>query len=281
MTVSADFEREGYATFRGLLDVAEIGRLEQEILRDYPGPLLRHNVRMARHCELDPNAVFDRSGLLDCHLWSLPELRPFLDALRALLFSQAIYNALHSIDGETRYTLHQSIFFFVSPRTVTHMDHTTLDTTPPARSFTVWIALDNVLPPNGPPYLVPTPRGHYRADTGKPRSEQNEMLAEWMLETTTPTLALTTKAGDFAVWAPSTPHGSMAARPDMAGRRSIQAIYRPTSILQWGNRRERIADFHDVKTEEEEINSRFNCLIGKRADIDERFKQAGFGKPSR
>jgi hypothetical protein len=33
MTVSADFEREGYAMFRKALDIAEISRLEQEIVQ--------------------------------------------------------------------------------------------------------------------------------------------------------------------------------------------------------------------------------------------------------
>jgi hypothetical protein len=115
MTVSADFEREGYALFRKALDVAEVARLEQEIVQSYWGPLYRHDLRMMRHSDLDPDDDVERSGLMDSHLWELPELGSFSRALRSLLFSDAIYDALHAIDGEARYTLHQSIFFSVRP----------------------------------------------------------------------------------------------------------------------------------------------------------------------
>ncbi len=73
MTVSADFEREGYAMFRKALDVAEIGRVEQEIVQAYPGPLYRHDLRMVRHGDIDPDAPTERSGLMDAHLWELPQ----------------------------------------------------------------------------------------------------------------------------------------------------------------------------------------------------------------
>src|SRR5262249_38109189 len=96
---------------------------------------------------------------------------------------------------------------------------------------------------------------------------------------TTATVALTMKAGDFAVWAPSTPHGSMAPRPNKTQRRSIQAIYRPTRLTLWGNSSERLADLHDVASEEKKINDRFNCLISKHAEIHERFRNATESRP--
>ena len=56
-----------------------------------------------------------------------------------------IFDCLHKLDGGKRYTLHQSIFFFVSARTDTHLDRVTLDTVPRGRSFTVWVPLDPVV----------------------------------------------------------------------------------------------------------------------------------------
>src|SRR5262249_19510513 len=116
MTRSSEFEREGYAIWRGGPDVAEIGRLEREVVRPYPGPLLRQSMRMARNGEIDPNSFVERSGIMDPHLWRLPMLRSFSDEMLRFLTSRPVFDALHAIDGEERYTLHQSIFFFVSPR---------------------------------------------------------------------------------------------------------------------------------------------------------------------
>jgi hypothetical protein len=276
MTAARDFEQEGYAVFRGGLDVTELQRIEQEVVQPFPGPLYRHNLSMTRHSEVDLEAPLDLSGLLDAHLWELPDLRPFSQALRTILFSGAIYDALHEIDGETRYTLHQSIFFFRSTRIFPHFDNSTLDTEPAARSFTLWVAVDAASPLNGPTYVVPTPRGKYwtRPETTPPGT--NPLMHQWLHNSMPPTkVMLTMNAGDFAVWAPTTPHGAMIAQPGVSARRSIQAMYRPTRILNWGNTRASLADTHDPKYEEEEINGRFNCLISKRGNIIENFRHAG------
>ncbi len=196
------------------------------------------------------------------------------------MFTDAIYSALHAIDSETRYTLHQSIFFFRSPRLGPHLDRSTLDTAPAARSFTVWIAVDAVSPANGPPYVVPTRRGQYWIDPGTAPAGQNKLIDDWVLNSMPAMVLLAMNAGDFAVWAPTTPHGSMVAWPHTSARRSIQAIYRPTSILRWGNRPERLDDTHNVKFEEEEINDRFNCLISKRAETNDHFRRTDSGARS-
>jgi len=280
MTVAADFEREGYAILRGRLDVGDIARLEREIIAPYPGPLYRHSLRMLRHSELDPDAYLDLSGLMNAHLWKLPQLNHFSEALLKLLTSDGIYTALNAIDGEARYTLHQSIFFFCSPRIGPHFDNSTLDTLPPARSFTVWIAVDAATPMNGPPYVVPTPRGHYWTDPGTTPPNRNRLIHDWVTTRRMPAMVLVTlNAGDIAVWAPTTPHGSLLGWPDMKVRRSIQAVYRPTGVLSWGNTRASLADYHDPAFEEEEVNSRFNCLRSKRAEADEQFRRVEFEQP--
>lgn len=280
MSLPENYSHDGYAVFRGRAEVSEVADLEQQCVQVYQGPLQRHDLRMASHAEIDPGADRERSGLMDCHLWRLQELLPFTTALRKLLFSDAIFEALQSIDGETRYTLHQSIFFFASPRIRPHLDNNTLDTSPPGHSFTVWIAVDDVWPANGPPYVVPNPRGDYRVDTDLPRDEQEALIEQWLRETAPTTVALTMKAGDFAVWAPSTPHGSMAPWPGFTRRRSIQAIYRPTRYVNWGNRGFRLGADHDLEHEEEPVNERFNCYIGKCEEIAQRFAQARISPPA-
>jgi len=127
---------------------------------------------------------------------------------------------------------------------------------------------------------VPTPRGQYWTDPGTAPAGQNKLVHDWVSTAMPGMLLLAMNAGDVAVWAPTTPHGSMIPWPEMSMRRSNQAIYRPTSILRWGNRPERLDDTHNVKFEEEEINGRFNCLISKRAETNDHFRRTGSGARS-
>ena len=70
---------------------------------------------------------------------------------------------------------------------------------------------------------------------------------------------LTLNPGDFAVWAPGTPHGSSSPHPDHSRRRSFQAIYRPTSVTRWGGYPDH-DQTHDVASEETGVSARFNEL---------------------
>jgi ectoine hydroxylase-related dioxygenase (phytanoyl-CoA dioxygenase family) len=197
---------------------------------------------------------------MNSHLWRIPVVDGFVAAFRRVLFSSAIFDALHALDGETHYTLHQSIFFFESPLSGPHIEAVSLDTMPRGRSFTVWAAVDPVTPRNGPPYVVPRPLGHYDPDppertipahyrvTYEGIQAGGEMLA-----------ALTLNPGDFIVWAPGTPHGSMGALPQWPVRRSFQAIYRPTRINCWGGYPNH-DETHSVADEEIVVDERFSIL---------------------
>jgi hypothetical protein len=137
-----------------------------------------------------------------------------------------------------------------------------------------------VSPLNGPTYVVPTPRGQYWIDPGTTPAGQNKLVHDWVSDTMRGMLLLAMKRRRRRGMGAVNPHGSMVAWPEMNSRRSIQAIYRPTSILHWGNRPERLGDFHNVKFEEKEINGRFNCLISKQAETNEHFERATAGTRS-
>jgi ectoine hydroxylase-related dioxygenase (phytanoyl-CoA dioxygenase family) len=269
------YKAEGFFLFRQVLDrrlVEEVARAEETVIRPYEGSLLRHNGKVAPHDHTKgPPSDFVRrqSGLLNPHRLTEQALRGFTEASIALLTSEAIFECLHKLDGSERYTLHQSIFFFVSARTDTHLDRVTLDTVPHGRSFTVWVPFDPVRPANGPLFVVPRPLGVYDDDLegiaagGGSRGEMtmafNEALSQKFAASDAEAVMPVMQPGDVMVFAPSTPHGSFASLDASLWRRAFQVIYRPTEITRWGAYPTH-DEPHNVQTEEEQLTARFNFL---------------------
>jgi hypothetical protein len=274
----ADFYRaNGFFLFRQALDrrlVEDVARIEQEIVRPYGGPLLRHNGKIATHDHaMGPpwDVARRQSGLLNPHRLGEGPLKAFSEATTRLLTSQSLFNCLHKLDGNDRYTLHQSIFFFVSARTDTHQDRVTLDTVPAGGSFTVWIPVDRVRPANGPLFVVPRKLGVYDEalegigaggeSRGAMSGAYNDAVADSVGSSEIEAVMPFLQPGDVMIFGPSTPHGSFAALDKNLWRRSFQAIYRPTAITRWGAYPTH-DEPHDVATEEVEMNESFNFLRG-------------------
>jgi ectoine hydroxylase-related dioxygenase (phytanoyl-CoA dioxygenase family) len=272
------YRANGYFLFRQAVDrrlIDEVAKAEETVVRPYGGPLLRHNGKLASHDHSKgPPSDFVRrqSGLLNPHRMKEDSLRTFTEAAIRLLSSEAVFNCLHRLDGSERYTLHQSIFFFASARTDTHLDRVTLDTVPRGRSFTVWMPLDPVRPANGPLFVVPRPLDVHDDDLdgiaarGGSRGEMttafNEALAEKLAASDAEGVLPMMQPGDVMIFGPSTPHGSFAALDAGLWRRAFQAIYRPTSITRWGAYPTH-DEPHDVQSEEEEMTSHFNFLLAR------------------
>ncbi|SEP48129.1 Phytanoyl-CoA dioxygenase (PhyH) [Rhodospirillales bacterium URHD0017] len=277
--VAVTYQANGFFLFRQGLDarlVKEVAAIEEKVVRPYTGPLLRHNGKVAPHDHVmgPPWDVARRqSGLLNPHRLGEGPLRAFSEATTRLLTSQSLFDCLHKLDGGDRYTLHQSIFFFVSARTDTHQDRVTLDTVPAGRSFTVWIPVDQVRPANGPLFVVPRELGVYdqalegigangnAADRGAMSGAYNDALSDKVGSSEVEAVMPFLQPGDVMIFGPSTPHGSFAALDKSLWRRSFQAIYRPTAITRWGAYPTH-DEPHDVATEEVEMNGNFNYLRG-------------------
>ena len=108
------YKKNGYAVFRSTLPVAQLETTEQKIIDPYDGPLPRHDgtFRTREEVRAGTLPLSTHYGLMNSHLWRIPVVDGFVSAFREVLFSSAIFDALHSLDGETHYTLHQTVFFF-------------------------------------------------------------------------------------------------------------------------------------------------------------------------
>lgn len=263
MTCADYYRKNGYAIFRGSLPVAQLENREREIISSHDVPLPRHDGTFRTREEIRAGTLplSTHYGLMNSHLWHIPSVDGFVAAFREVLFSSAIFDALHSLDGETHYTLHQTVFFFESPLSGPHIEAVSLDTMPRGRSFTVWAAVDPVTSLNGPAYVVSRPPGQYDPDPAERtipalyRTTREGIQARGELLT-----ALILNPGDFAVWAPGTPHGSMSAlMPQWLQRRSFQALYRPTRIDCWGAYPNHDGT-HSIANEEIIVDERFSVL---------------------
>jgi hypothetical protein len=275
--VAANYQAKGFFLFRQALDrrlIEDVAKVEQEVVRPYGGPLLRHNGRVATHDHsMGPpwDVARRQSGLLNPHRLGEGPLKAFSEATTRLLTSQTLFDCLHKLDGKERYTLHQSIFFFVSARTDTHLDRVTLDTVPAGQSFTVWIPVDRVRPANGPLFVVPRKLGVYdkgpesAGAAGESRGAMsgayNDAVADKVGSSDMEAVMPFLQPGDVMIFGPSTPHGSFAALDKSLWRRSFQAIYRPTAITRWGAYPTH-DEPHDVASEEVKMNGNFNFLKG-------------------
>ena len=257
------YERAGYVTVPKTFDASALVKAANACATALSGPLPRQlgNKVMARP-EFYPLPSLERTryGLMNAHQWTDRELAPFVDIFKNILTSEKMFEALSSVHFEEHYTLHQTIFFFESPCTVPHIEAMTLDTFPQGSACTVWGAVDDVTPVNGPPYVVPTRRGFYDPYPGDTKKETHRaMVLKNICEQESQVIALALQAGSIAIWAPSTPHGSMSPHPGYERRWSFQAIYRSTRIARWGaypNHDEP----HDLAIEEAVINRRFSFL---------------------
>ena len=270
------YRANGFVVFRQALDprqVADVARLEEEVVLPYAGPLLRHDGRLAPH-EFYRSAQLSalersRSGLMNAHLFKDSPIQPFADAFVRLLTSSAMFDCLNALDGEERYTLHQTIFFFVSPLTGPHIDRLTLDTHPLGHGFTAWIPIDPVSAVNGPVFVVPHPAGKYDSeeeigiavtgDSPAVRAAYRRALARKLQARGAVMVAPILNPGDLLVFAPSTPHGSFPEAEPNLRRRSVQAIYRATRFDRWGAYPDH-DQRHDAPDEEFSISARFNFL---------------------
>lgn len=270
------YRRNGFVIFRQVVPreiVEALAKSEAEAVRPYSGPLYRHDLRVATHEYYRSAALSEiersRSGLLNAHLLKESPIQRFVDALVRLVTSRAVFDCLHRLDSEPHFTLHQTIFFFVSPLTVPHIDRMTLDTAPPGRSFTVWIPIDPIDATNGPILVVPRPLGTYEseADLGiavlddlqKTKEAHRNALGRRLQAEGAVAMVPLLNPRDVLVFAPSTPHGSFPPHRADAPRRSIQAIYRPTSVTRWGGYPDH-DQVRDPAASEQVVSERFSFL---------------------
>jgi phytanoyl-CoA hydroxylase len=274
--VSDQYRTNGFAVFRKAFDVCsitELARLEDDIVAPYHGPLLRHDGRSVPHdfyrsTELSP-LERSRRGLLNAHVLRDSAIQPFVEAFARLLTSAEMFACLQALAGEERFTLHQTIFFLVSPLTVPHLDRMTLDTDPLGHSFTAWIPVDPIDASNGPVFVVPQPAGRYDSeqdlgitvttDSSAMKAAHRQAIARKLKADGAVMVAPVLNPGDLLVFAPSTPHGSFPSTDPALRRRSVQAIYRSTRFDHWGGYPDHDRR-HDLSGEEEVITEHFNVL---------------------
>lgn len=277
----ACYAENGYAIFSDLIPHVTIDRLLQRVeaeLVPFRGTLPRHYGSQARN-KLSENGLILNS-VRNPHLIRRNRLPGFVDALRAIIFHPNLAGALETLNGDAVHVLAQTMLFSVCPETSVHIDSFGLETWPKGHAYTCWIALEDIRPEAGPPFVYPRqtdalvmefPRSHPVWRDRNPsaaaenvfRAALGPRLAARNATRYTPDL----KKGDAIVWSTLTPHGSNpAAAPDIS-RKAIQALYWPAG-MEYGTyiekRRERILPY----------NSQFSIREIKKAPLQKALRMA-------
>ncbi len=253
MGVHQLYQQRGYHVFRNVLPVDKVDALAHLVhshIRYRQEPLLRHDMSFSAHKYARGTALIENS-LMDCHLPFKETMQPVETALASLVASPAVASSLRQLDDAAHYTIHQTIFFFISQLTTLHFDGWGFDTAPRGHAHTLWIPLQDLDHRSGLPSVIPWERGKLlsEADLGLPPEDDTgdrygryskAFIAQVMRESPELTTCMLRK-GDFMVWASTTPHLSLPSKAwpprvfeTAVERMSLQVLVRP-SHMAWGN----------------------------------------------
>jgi ectoine hydroxylase-related dioxygenase (phytanoyl-CoA dioxygenase family) len=248
--VSLAYEQNGHIILRNALPPAAIAELVAAVRSD----ILTSSAQFRRHPSAahEPHRFMNEgtgnsivcNALVDPH--REPETKSIHAAILNLICSENVADLLQSIDAAGRYTIHQTILFFVPPGTELHIDGWKLDTEPRGRAHTLWIPLEPVTLRNGPLAIVPWPQGkvlsaemlgvrtaqsedNERAYYHAYHSALNDHIREHHPDCVVPQL----DPGDLVVFSSTTPHGTLPHHQGFPSRMAMQVLVRPSN-LRWG-----------------------------------------------
>jgi hypothetical protein len=270
--MSTNYEELGYQIFRTALPIDQIdafAKMARQDIPAYQGEILRRSGRMECNIFHDPERLVQNDPA-NIHVTPPKGLEAISAALRAIIASPAIYDALHSLDGASHYTIHQTILFLAPPGTDVHLDSWTVDTVPRGFSHTVWIPLQDLEYRSGVPSVIPWPRGKLLSDSDLGISVTSSMsfrehyeryhqaLQKRVMASSPDVCTAFMRRGDFIVWSSLTPHCTLPSQPSPRERLSLQVIVRP-SHYRWGNFANQPSEMSGHPTEP--INDRFATLL--------------------
>jgi hypothetical protein len=271
--IRRQYRREGYAIFRKRLDPVAIERLAQVMIQrviPYEKPLLRRHGREEVHTYYEEGPGI-KEPVANAHVTVPSDMGELQDAVRAITYSDELFQAMHALDGEERYTICQSLLFFMSPHTAIHIDSWTFDTSPLGYAHSMFIPLENMHMRSGFPCICPWPLGKVISEEeldvvdrtrgtpdysfGKHYQAYNTALAKRFMSESWEVRGGLLRKGDMMVWSSLTPHASFPCNPFPAPRMSLQLILAPSRFP--------IGDFvrdKGMDRKVEKVSERFSVL---------------------
>jgi hypothetical protein len=250
------YRENGFTVFRNAIPVADIDELAALVRRDlhaYQGNLLRHDGKEAPNQyskpDLNDPECFVTNALAYPYLIDEPELVKFRESINKIFFGPSLAACFYELEGFSKHILHSGILFFCGPLTDVHNDSWSCETFPPGHAKTAWIALEDLGPRSGGPFVFPWTLGllpserDVEVEFPPPGTENWFAIAYELYQTAlfkriyadgATMIAPLLHKGDVIVWSTSTPHGSLPANPFGRTRLSLQGIYRPEN-LPWGD----------------------------------------------
>lgn len=229
-SIAERFAAEGYVVLPGAMpaDLIDQVLLAQRASRRNPLLIFRgQGVVGYERARWNPQGQMVRS-IQNPHLLGLvPRLS---SAIRRLVFSGPMAEALSACTGQFCWVNWQTMLFDRSVGTDIHLDSWFLDTKPHGHLIGTWIALEDIHPDSGP-FLI-YPRSHQLAVSAHMAglvnlNQRRTELCGALDQASIKPRSLLLRKGDLVLWNSLVAHGSEIPSSDRSTRKSVTAHFYP------------------------------------------------------
>ncbi len=236
----ANFQQDGFTLVEKIFQAEAFDKVLLNLKRvqeDRDLVLLRHpNGKLEKH-ELksdDQGNFFIVNQLLNPHRENQDE--NLAEALLTMICTEELGALLQDLSGGySSFSIKQTILFFTSPRTSTHIDGWFFDTEPRGKSFTLWIPFEHVTRESGAVGVYPTPAGQVEYELldealkfDNAYEHFHEKLMEKLSKKTSVIPSL--RPHDLLIFSSTTPHFSSITKKPLQSRIGMQLLVKPSSL---------------------------------------------------
>ena len=160
-----------------------------------------------------------------------PNYAAFDEAIKKIICSPQVRNALHQLTASPEHNLMQSMLFDLNAATPAHQDWYYLDSMPSGHLLAGWFALEDIQEEAGRFYVLP--KSHrveldLTDDEKVSNTPYMKKLKDYVEQHQNEIYAPALKKGDVLFWNSGTVHGSLATLNPKYSRKSLTAHYLPS-----------------------------------------------------
>lgn len=235
------YQAQGYYIFKKLIP----DDLVDNLLAEYKSKIVSSKDQFYRQStRWQPNKIsqdgYVVSPFMDVHCYDYPnptKYRLFTEAVKQILCSQQVREALMQLTGSQEHNLMQSMLFDMNSATPPHQDWYYLDSIPNGHLLAGWFALEDIHEEAGRFYVLPksnTLSFELSDDEKKMNSKYVKKVMSHLDSHQSDIYAPALQKGDVLFWNSRTIHGALKTLNQKYSRKSLTGHYLP-SQYQFGS----------------------------------------------
>jgi len=232
--VAAEYERNGYVVFDGLISTDLLSKVRQALSALNRSKLA---VYYSQSIHLWTRPRISTGGFLVDSIenpsWhvNLPSLR---QATMDVIYHPRVSEALELITGQKTFCSWQDMLFDRSVGTIDHQDSWYLDTQPPGKLIAGWFALEDIHRDSGPFFVYPGSHKLPRVseDDTSDHDDFIRKIRRMVQKSNLPKLTMELPTGSVLFWHPNLIHGADLPADEQYSRKSLTSHYYPVGHLR-------------------------------------------------